>query len=296
MQTFLPFPDFRRSAEVLDAPRLGKQRVETLQVLRAVTIDDYGWGNHPAVTMWRGRTEALVLYGLECVRAWVGRGHADTTADQIAEFAPGVRAGDQRRLADEGALPSWVGDERLHRSHRSALLRKDPAFYRPLLGDDPDDLEYHWPPADDLPATPLDGRPVWVVRPDDDATLGRFLSDGVVGLGAGSGLAVDVTGMDDAALRAALREHAPGRRPGKALRQLRALAGQVRPGDEVAVPVSGGTALLTGTVEGGYGFDPLVEPLHRVPVRWREVVDRAAARPHGALQDPRALFAVHLVQ
>ncbi|WP_407659745.1 pyrimidine dimer DNA glycosylase/endonuclease V, partial [Kineococcus indalonis] len=35
MQTFLPYPGFARSAAVLDAPRLGKQRVETLQVLRA---------------------------------------------------------------------------------------------------------------------------------------------------------------------------------------------------------------------------------------------------------------------
>ena len=43
MQTFLPFQDFAASAKVLDMKRLGKQRVETLQVLKAITTTDYGW-------------------------------------------------------------------------------------------------------------------------------------------------------------------------------------------------------------------------------------------------------------
>jgi hypothetical protein len=38
VQTFLPFPDFDRTARVLDDRRLGKQRVEALQVLRALTV------------------------------------------------------------------------------------------------------------------------------------------------------------------------------------------------------------------------------------------------------------------
>lgn len=37
MQTFLPYPDLRASCVVLDDERLGKQRVETFQVLRALT-------------------------------------------------------------------------------------------------------------------------------------------------------------------------------------------------------------------------------------------------------------------
>src|SRR3954469_7896888 len=53
MQTFLPVADFEESARLLDSPRLGKQRVETLQVLRALELPDYGWANHPVATMWR---------------------------------------------------------------------------------------------------------------------------------------------------------------------------------------------------------------------------------------------------
>ena len=36
MQTFLPYPDFERSAKVLDNKRLGKQRVEVLQILNVL--------------------------------------------------------------------------------------------------------------------------------------------------------------------------------------------------------------------------------------------------------------------
>src|SRR4051812_48344656 len=90
MQTFLPYRDLARSAEVLDAPRLGKQRVETLQVLRALELGEYGWRSHPVVRMWRGRTPALVAYGLAVVRAWQARGDADPTYELITEFAPQV--------------------------------------------------------------------------------------------------------------------------------------------------------------------------------------------------------------
>src|SRR5205814_10681154 len=64
MQTFLPYPSFERTARVLDVRRLGKQRVEALQVLRAQHIPNYGWRHHPVVKMWRGHDEALVYYGV----------------------------------------------------------------------------------------------------------------------------------------------------------------------------------------------------------------------------------------
>jgi hypothetical protein len=42
-------------------------------------------------------------------------------------------------------LPPWLGDERLHRSHRSALVRKDPRHYRDRFDDVEDDVAYFWP-------------------------------------------------------------------------------------------------------------------------------------------------------
>ena len=144
MQTFLPYADPRASAACLDDRRLGKQRVETFQVLRAITWPTYGWKHHPAVRMWRGFVPALVAYGLACVDEWAARGHADSTRAALLEFTGGAEP-DWDELHDTGGLPPWVGDEAFHLSHRSALVGKDPQHYRPLFGDIPDDLPYVWP-------------------------------------------------------------------------------------------------------------------------------------------------------
>jgi hypothetical protein len=87
--------------------------------------------------------------------AWSAGGRADTCAatlvtDLAAHCGTGpVRT--QAELAAAGDLPPWLGDDAVHRSHRSALLRKDPDRYRPLFGDVPDDLPYVWPPSDRAP-------------------------------------------------------------------------------------------------------------------------------------------------
>ncbi|HEY9264276.1 MAG TPA: MSMEG_6728 family protein, partial [Mycobacterium sp.] len=150
--TFLPFPGFADSAEVLDTRRLGKQRVETIQVLRALTVAGYGWRHHPAATMWAGYEEALVRYGLEICQTWCRQGRADTcAATLLTDLAAGtgltaVRTQDE--LASAGELPPWLGTPAFHLSHRSALARKDPAHYRPLFADVPEDLPYVWPVSD----------------------------------------------------------------------------------------------------------------------------------------------------
>jgi hypothetical protein len=158
MQTFLPYADFAESARVLDARRLGKQRVETLQIMRALRIPGHGWRNHPAVRMWRGYEEALAAYGLAICAEWRRRGYADTCADKIvSELVVMTR---RRHVRSQSALraldllPPWLGRRALHTSHRSALVRKHPARYRYFFGAVRDDLPYVWPvPASGAPAT-----------------------------------------------------------------------------------------------------------------------------------------------
>ena len=41
-------------------------------------------------------------------------------------------------------MPDWIGDERIHKSHRSNLLRKDGEFYKQYGWTEPTDIEYHW--------------------------------------------------------------------------------------------------------------------------------------------------------
>jgi hypothetical protein len=135
MQTFLPFADFVASAVVLDDSRLGKQRVEAYQVIRTLDEVTKGWRHHPVVKMWRGYEAALVEYGLVMCLEWTSRGRADTVHDKLLVHSrPG-----------EPVLPPWFGDEALHASHRSNLLRKDPAFYGKYGWSEPADLPYVWP-------------------------------------------------------------------------------------------------------------------------------------------------------
>jgi hypothetical protein len=130
MQTFLPYPDFERSAQVLDYRRLGKQRVEARQILNALAGRTKGWINHPAVRMWRGHETALKAYYNAMVEEWIRRGYNNSMIIETvnAEWNP----------------PTWL-DETFCASHRSNLLRKDPEFYGRLGWREPDDLPYLWP-------------------------------------------------------------------------------------------------------------------------------------------------------
>ncbi|MFJ3913845.1 MSMEG_6728 family protein [Streptomyces vinaceus] len=152
MQTFLPFPSFDASAAVLDVRRLGKQRVEAVQVLRGLVVPGYGWRRNPAVRMWTGYEEALVRYGLEICAAWSAAGRADTCADtlvrEFGELHTVATPRTQEQLAADGDLPPWLGAPDFHRSHQSALVRKDPVFYEERFPGVPDDLPYVWPRSD----------------------------------------------------------------------------------------------------------------------------------------------------
>jgi hypothetical protein len=152
MQTFLPYRDFPACAAVLDARRLGKQRVEAIQVLRALTVPGYGWRHHPAAAMWAGYEEALTRYGLDVCAVWCATGRQDTCATTLRDDLRRTVGLDdvrgQPELAEAGELPPWLGDAGFHRSHQSALLRKDPGHYAAHFPGVPDDLPYVWPASD----------------------------------------------------------------------------------------------------------------------------------------------------
>lgn len=139
MQTFLPYQDFIESAKCLDMRRLGKQRVEAWQIYLALTKEDYGWKNHPAVKMWRGYSICLLLYGMHICDEWINRGYKDSMKGRF------VDAYFRGNIAFGISTPPWIGDPDFHESHKSNLLRKDPNHYRQFFPDVPDNLEYVWP-------------------------------------------------------------------------------------------------------------------------------------------------------
>ncbi len=141
MQTFFPYPDPHASARVLDNARLGKQRVECVQILNSLLmpVSSKAWRNHPAVKMWRGYEAYLLAeYMGAMLIEWSNRGYKGDLC--IAHF---------RRLADlvpnTIRHPHWLGDLAFHESHQSNLIRKKPSHYGPIWPDVPDNLEYVWP-------------------------------------------------------------------------------------------------------------------------------------------------------
>jgi hypothetical protein len=121
MQTFLPYPDFAQSAAALDSQRLGKQRVEAYQILKVLAGDSDGWKHHPAVQMWSSWPRSLVNYALACCDEWLRRNYKDTTREKILALQTEAFHVFGTSL---DLQPSWLGDDRLHSSHRAALLWK----------------------------------------------------------------------------------------------------------------------------------------------------------------------------
>lgn len=141
MQTFLPYPDFKQSAQCLDRLRLGKQRVEVLQMLRALFGETKGYRNHPATLMWSNSIDNLIDYGVAVCEEWISRGYNDQCLEKIESY----------RGTAVSIPPIWLGGQ-IHASHRAALLHKDFEWYskfgwteEPLVPLTSGSLPYYWP-------------------------------------------------------------------------------------------------------------------------------------------------------
>lgn len=139
MQTFLPYSDFEESAQCLDRQRLGKQRVEVLQILNALAGQSRGWTNHPAVQMWKSHEYSLMIYGITVCTEWINRGYKDTCILKIENVY-----NENFYLTSSLYNPVWLGGQ-IHITHQSNLIQKFPEHYKPIFGDIPEDLEYYWP-------------------------------------------------------------------------------------------------------------------------------------------------------
>ena len=138
MNTFLPYSDYVKSAKSLDNKRLGKQRVEVIQMLNKIHgfTKGKGWTNHPCTKMWTEHPNALVEYGLRICEVWQSRGYKDTCLEKIKKYY---------RVDLNKESPSWLGREDLHLSHKSKLIQKFPEYYQPQFPGTPENLEYVWP-------------------------------------------------------------------------------------------------------------------------------------------------------
>ena len=138
MQTFLPYPSFKKSAKCLDDKRLNKQIVECYQILKALKGETKGWKNHPATLMWKGYEQALVSYAMWCCWVWKERGFKEVKLE--SEFGKMIYEHHDRVL-----MPWWLGLYKFHESHRSNLYRKDIEHYSNFKEDYDNVKAYCWP-------------------------------------------------------------------------------------------------------------------------------------------------------
>lgn len=136
MNTFLPYSSYSQSAQVLDRQRLGCQRVEGLIVLRTNLGLSSGWMNHPITKMWRNYELSLGEYLLAIIREWKGRGYRDICEEKVISLVGDVKSAPK---------PYWLGDERLHSSHRSSLLSKNSSWYSQFGWSEVPKMEYFYP-------------------------------------------------------------------------------------------------------------------------------------------------------
>ena len=129
MQTFLPYPDFKESLHTLDYRRLGKQRAEAYQIIRALRYGG-GYSHHPAVKMWRGHLNALKLYYNYALDEWIRRGYKNRM--------------EKMPIHGRIVFPQWFGNDKFHAAHRSNLLRKDQIYYGHFGWQEKPDLPYFW--------------------------------------------------------------------------------------------------------------------------------------------------------
>jgi hypothetical protein len=139
--TFLPYPDIEKSLKTLDKRRLGKQRVEASQIIKALKKETKGWVNHPATRMWEGCEFFLKHYYNESLRVWEEAGGKNKL------LSPLTLTEEETQRLERGDKPLWWGWEPLHESHKAALLRKDEEFYKDIISDDSPYLllGYVWP-------------------------------------------------------------------------------------------------------------------------------------------------------
>ena len=123
--TFLPYVSFEESLSVLDNQRLGKQRVEAGQIIKAIQnmyngeSTGRGYINHPATRMWIGYEDALVHYYNLCLDEWERRGYNNTMERIEIHIDP-----------SDIEMPWYIGWDHFHKSHQASLLRKHPAYYK----------------------------------------------------------------------------------------------------------------------------------------------------------------------
>jgi hypothetical protein len=157
MQTFLPYENLIDSLNCLDYRRLGKQRLETREIIGINLIKLYpnkyntenlssvinekrlkNHINHPCVKMWEKHLNILCTYGTLNCYIWIKKGYKD---NQLPVFN---KLSQLKEVINSKKYPLFLGNENFHSSHRAALLYKNYEFYSKYGWGEKPIINYKW--------------------------------------------------------------------------------------------------------------------------------------------------------
>ena len=142
----MPYTKYHKVAKILDYRRLGKQRVEGMQIYNILSGKQKtnGYRNHPINKMWKGYEASLAEYTNAMITEWISRGYKNTMeyikccdyliiseGNNLFHYIP---SGNFPPIPYEHSKPSWVYDRKVRISHQSNLLRKDWDYYSKQFG------------------------------------------------------------------------------------------------------------------------------------------------------------------
>lgn len=131
MQTFLPYPSYKKSAKTIDPSRLGNQAYRECK-----TLINGGWKYHPASKLWKGYERELCKYALACLCELKRRGkHYPRHIKFFKE---------KGKSFPITGKPPFIGNKAFHEAMQSNLLRKDKEYYSKFGWSVPDNLPYIW--------------------------------------------------------------------------------------------------------------------------------------------------------
>lgn len=158
MQTFFITNDNSYTAKLLDYRRLGKQRVEAIQLLdvllrKAGLLNDgkKGWSEHVAVYNWYSEEgnwlPSLIDYTQAMIDTWIARGYKNTI--NLDKYRDYVKNNPTLFRYDN---PPWMQKEaEVLISHRARLLQKDTPYYMEVflnnnipIPENWESMEYVW--------------------------------------------------------------------------------------------------------------------------------------------------------
>lgn len=138
---FFPYASVTRSVACLRSIDVRYVRRVSLDILHDLThgVDldkeqQDAFKNHPSI---------IYLYGMSACSRWVDLGEKDVVRKHLSRLA------EKHGINNFFAYPDWFGNEEIHTSHQSALLRLDKSHYEKWFPETPDDLEVIWPLHDD---------------------------------------------------------------------------------------------------------------------------------------------------